>query len=704
MKHILLSAGCALMVLCTQAQVKQSTIPTENSFNEDTHVLHFSSPRGAGGASGTIANQVDTIWYEDFGSGIPNGWTLSGAGSSDCPWVYSTDGSWGYFNGNNGTSGATPINSTTGSNGFMINDPDSANNTLFGQPSSTSYQYLESYITTTAISTVGYPAVRLEFEQLFRYNNSPELQVGVSTDGINFTFFDAKGDVSANDESQNPNLFSVDISTIAGNAPTIYLRFGWSARVYYWMIDDIRLVTPPNYDLAINQTYFNGYQDSTQLSYYTSIPEKQANEDVVLLGAAIQNLGAEISSNSKLNVSAYKDGSQIWQESSITKNIQPAQIDSFNAISSFSPNQGIGSYSLEFKSSSDSSDYDTTNNVLTTTFEVTGNLYSRDNDNSNQGNWYDTPQWEMLVGYEIHQKDTAIGVSCYFPDLNNGYGLKVGDPLSYYIYNSNDLTTPVVSNEFYAVQASDVDSWVTLPMPANTTLDSGYYYVGFKIITNEIAIATHTGLNENVSPQMVLVRTDQPDWSYTTTLMPFVRLITRNSSLCDTTTIDVTGTVVDSSYLGSITIDVSGGTQPYSYQWTGPNGYTTTTKDLSSITTKGIYTVVVTDASGCSADPVDFTVAGVVTVENAKQANTNFLVYPNPATDQFYIVAEEANKTEKVKVYLYDISGKVVYETTTTFGNKSALKLETHFLSKGVYFLKLSTENTILQTEKILLK
>ncbi|NEQ49464.1 MAG: hypothetical protein F6K11_04920, partial [Leptolyngbya sp. SIO3F4] len=53
----------------------------------------------AGGGSPVTASQVDTIWYEDFGNGFPAGWTLSGANSGDCPWVYSTDGSWGFWNG-----------------------------------------------------------------------------------------------------------------------------------------------------------------------------------------------------------------------------------------------------------------------------------------------------------------------------------------------------------------------------------------------------------------------------------------------------------------------------------------------------------------------------------------------------------------------------------------------------------------------------
>lgn len=50
---------------------------------------------------------------------------------------------------------------------------------------------------------------------------------------------------------------------------------------------------------------------------------------------------------------------------------------------------------------------------------------------------------------------------------------------------------------------------------------------------------------------------------------------------------------------GSIDLTVSGGTFPYTYSWTGPNGFTATTQDLTALK-YGRYDVVITDANGCS--------------------------------------------------------------------------------------------------------
>ncbi len=50
---------------------------------------------------------------------------------------------------------------------------------------------------------------------------------------------------------------------------------------------------------------------------------------------------------------------------------------------------------------------------------------------------------------------------------------------------------------------------------------------------------------------------------------------------------------------GSINIDVTGGTAPYTFEWTGPNGFASTEEDIRNLRA-GNYTVVVTDANGCT--------------------------------------------------------------------------------------------------------
>ena len=51
---------------------------------------------------------------------------------------------------------------------------------------------------------------------------------------------------------------------------------------------------------------------------------------------------------------------------------------------------------------------------------------------------------------------------------------------------------------------------------------------------------------------------------------------------------------------GSINLTTSGGTAPFTYTWTGPNGFTATTEDIAGLAA-GSYSVIVTASGGCSA-------------------------------------------------------------------------------------------------------
>ena len=79
--------------------------------------------------------------------------------------------------------------------------------------------------------------------------------------------------------------------------------------------------------------------------------------------------------------------------------------------------------------------------------------------------------------------------------------------------------------------------------------------------------------------------------------------ITGSYTVLEPTDLALSNTSVDVSCNGgtngSINLNVSGGTSPYTYAWTGPNGFTATTQDISTLEA-GSYTVVVTDNNACN--------------------------------------------------------------------------------------------------------
>lgn len=74
----------------------------------------------------------------------------------------------------------------------------------------------------------------------------------------------------------------------------------------------------------------------------------------------------------------------------------------------------------------------------------------------------------------------------------------------------------------------------------------------------------------------------------------------------------IDGTVVDVTTFngsdGGVNITVIGGVGPFTYSWTGPNGFTSTTEDITNVPV-GTYTVTVIDSEGNSAS-ASFTVIG----------------------------------------------------------------------------------------------
>jgi len=72
----------------------------------------------------------------------------------------------------------------------------------------------------------------------------------------------------------------------------------------------------------------------------------------------------------------------------------------------------------------------------------------------------------------------------------------------------------------------------------------------------------------------------------------------------DVTLVSKTDIICNGAATGAISISATGGTpftgaNPYQFAWSGPNGFTSSQQDLSAVYA-GNYTVVVTDASGCT--------------------------------------------------------------------------------------------------------
>ena len=145
---------------------------------------------------------------------------------------------------------------------------------------------------------------------------------------------------------------------------------------------------------------------------------------------------------------------------------------------------------------------------------------------------------------------------------------------------------------------------------------------------------------------------------------------------------------------GSINLILTGGTAPFTYSWTGPNGFTSSTQDPSGLEA-GTYNVTVTDVNGCTV------VSGNIIVGTQLGIDPNeidFKVYPNPADDEIMITLPNS---DEVNMILVDNAGRIV-QTHKLINQNTTVDISK--LAAGVYTIKLTSVVGLVSTSKLVIE
>jgi hypothetical protein len=153
-----------------------------------------------------------------------------------------------------------------------------------------------------------------------------------------------------------------------------------------------------------------------------------------------------------------------------------------------------------------------------------------------------------------------------------------------------------------------------------------------------------------------------------------------------------TSTDVMVSSDGTINLLVSGGTTPYTFAWTGPSGFTSTSEDLSGLVAGG-YNVTVTDANGCTTTAA-VTVGSQVGVSSADVLSLS--VYPNPSNGSFVI----SSNSNSGQIIIRDALGREVKSMNIT-SNRTDVRMDG--CDSGVYFVELRN-NAASRTVRVVLQ
>jgi hypothetical protein len=137
---------------------------------------------------------------------------------------------------------------------------------------------------------------------------------------------------------------------------------------------------------------------------------------------------------------------------------------------------------------------------------------------------------------------------------------------------------------------------------------------------------------------------------------------------------------------GKASVVVTGGTAPYTYEWTLSAG---TTAEVT--VGKGDYSVAVKDANGCSANATVTVNAGTASI--AALAISNLSVYPNPVKESLNV---KFDSKSVATVELVNVAGQVIDSKVS-----SDVTFNTSSLVSGVYFVNIKVAEGVF-TQKVI--
>ncbi len=161
-----------------------------------------------------------------------------------------------------------------------------------------------------------------------------------------------------------------------------------------------------------------------------------------------------------------------------------------------------------------------------------------------------------------------------------------------------------------------------------------------------------------------------------------------NANNCSATSTAVQVTVANppTKPVVNFTSGVLSSTAATSYQWYLNGGIVNgATSQNYTPTQNGQYSVVITDATGCSNESDDFSVTGV-SIANVS-TSLGVTVYPNPSAGMFYI--STGNFSGEFAITVLDMAGREVM-TQSVNGQLQQYPLDMSLVGDGVYILRIT--------------
>ncbi|MEM6725144.1 MAG: hypothetical protein AAF598_13985, partial [Bacteroidota bacterium] len=361
------------------------------------------------------------FFTEDFGGGLPAGWTTDDLNDNvpEVVWTYCSDPAGGaavagcHRVWDDGLNQQLPFQSTTATNGFLTVDSDAAG----------AVDHV-AVVTSAAIDCSSQPTVVARFEThigVFTIDAEVGAILQVSTDGTNFTDFTifpglvtgAAGNDGTQRWSLNPTIVEVDISSVAANQPQVFVRWQWTGNYeYHWNIDDFQLqdiVTPPP-------------ADETSVAFTLHAPSfatPRVHVDEVTFAGFASNNGIAEQTNVTLQATVTDaGGATVFDESASLATLPVDAEDELILITpTFTPPATVEEYIVNYNLFQDNADELPGDNSAQNRFVVTDFTFAKDNDitttafSPNDDAGMGVNDYEAGVFYNLLQADSLTTLS-----------------------------------------------------------------------------------------------------------------------------------------------------------------------------------------------------------------------------------------------------------------------------------------------------
>lgn len=302
------------------------------------------------------------IWSYDFGdeAAFNTDWVNGGTNEGAEVWTWTDDVS---------PMIALPdpeFAATTATNGYIFfnSDANGENN-----------PHDVAITTTSPIDCSAASSVFLQFESQYAQFYGPVASVGVSTDGMVFTYHTVLADVEQADITPVSTVI-VELPE-AANQSEVWIEFRWQGTwEYIWKIDDIMLLDfdpSPSTDFSFGDVFYSPASFAQ--------PILQIATDTMAFEADVVNNGTEDLTNATVvGTITNEAGDVLFTTEETMDAIPPDSTVTFTLPDLYAPDQlELGVYNFNYEVTADQMDPNPADNSFSEVFLITEDLWSKDN-------------------------------------------------------------------------------------------------------------------------------------------------------------------------------------------------------------------------------------------------------------------------------------------------------------------------------------